>query len=236
MKTYIWSIPTRIFHWLLVIGMVAAYIVAEEEELLNVHSSIGYSVGILLLFRIIWGFTGPKYSRFSDFPIGISALKSFFADMKTSKSHSPGHNPAASVVMLGIILFSLIIVVSGVLLLASKGQGLFVFVQTGLSENSIKETHEIAVNIVIVLVIAHLLGNLVDFITNKKTGTLQSMFTGYKNIEGESIKLNLFQKIIATVGIISAIAIFPYSQINQKIDVKSEKSEQQRRENEEDDD
>jgi len=236
MKTYIWSIPTRIFHWLLVIGMVAAYIVAEEEELLNVHSSIGYSVGILLLFRIIWGFTGPKYSRFSDFPIGISTLKSFFADMKTSKSHSPGHNPAASVVMLGIILFSLIIVVSGVLLLASKGQGLFVFVQTGLSENSIKETHEIAVNIVIVLVIAHLLGNLVDFITNKKTGTLQSMFTGYKNIEGESIKLNLFQKIIATVGIISAIAIFPYSQINQKIDVKSEKSEQQRRENEEDDD
>jgi cytochrome b len=236
MKTYIWSIPTRIFHWLLVIGMVAAYIVAEEEELLNVHSSIGYSVGILLLFRIIWGFTGPKYSRFSDFPIGISALKSFFADMKTSKSHSPGHNPAASVVMLGIILFSMIIVVSGVLLLASEGQGLFVFVQTGLSENSLKETHEIAVNIVIGLVIAHLLGNLVDFISNKKTGTLQSMFTGYKNIEGESIKLNPFQKILATVGIISAIAIFPYSQINQKIDVKSEKSEQQRRENEEDDD
>lgn len=236
MKTYIWSIPTRIFHWLLVIGMVAAYIVAEEEELLNVHSSIGYSVGILLLFRIIWGFTGPKYSRFSDFPIGITALKSFFADMKTSKSHSPGHNPAASVVMLGIILFSMIIVVSGVLLLASEGQGLFVFVQTGLSENSLKETHEIAVNIVIGLVIAHLLGNLVDFISNKKTGTLQSMFTGYKNIEGESIKLNSFQKILATVGIISAIAIFPYSQINQKIDVKSEKSEQQRRENEEDDD
>lgn len=206
--------------------MVAAYIVAEEEELLNLHSSLGYVVGILIIFRIIWGFTGPKYSRFSDFPIGITALKSFFTDMKKSKSHSPGHNPAASFVMLGIILISLIIVVSGTLLLASEGQGFFAFIQTGMSEDTLKGIHEIAVNVVIALVIFHLLGNLADFIFNKQAGTIQSIFTGYKNIEGESIKLNTFQKILATVGIVSALAMFPYSQINQKIDVKSENKEQ----------
>jgi len=236
MKTYIWSLPTRIFHWLLVIGMVAAYIVAEEEELLNLHSSIGYVVGILIIFRIIWGFAGPKYSRFSDFPLGITALKSFFTDMKKSKSHSPGHNPAASFVMLGIILLSLIIVISGTLLLASEGQGLFAFIQTGMSEDTLKGIHEVSVNVVIALVIFHLLGNLVDFIFNKQVGTLQSMFTGYKNIEGESLKLNTFQKILATVGIVSALAIFPYSQINQKIDVKSEHKEQQVKGNEDEDD
>jgi cytochrome b len=235
MKTYIWTLPTRIFHWLLVIGMVAAYIVAEEEELLNLHSSIGYVVGILIIFRIIWGFAGPKYSRFSDFPIGISAMKSFFTDMKKSKSHSAGHNPAASLVMLGIIILSLIIVVSGTLLLASEGQGLFAFIQTGMSEDTLKGIHEIAVNIVIGLVILHLLGNLVDFIFNKKAGTLQSIFTGYKNIEGESVKLTSFQKILAAVGIISALAIFPYSQINQKIDAKSENKEQQSKEEEDED-
>lgn len=226
MKTYIWSLPTRIFHWLLVIGMIAAYIVSEEEELLSVHSSVGYAVGILLIFRIIWGFAGPKYSRFSDFPLGITALKSFFTDMKKSKSHSPGHNPAASLVMLGIILLGLLIVISGSLLLASKGQGFFSSVSIGLSSGTLKEIHEISVNVVIALVIFHLLGNLVDFIFNKKVGTLQSMFTGYKNIEGESIKLSSFQKILATVGIVSAIAIFPYSELNQKIDVKSENQEQ----------
>jgi cytochrome b len=235
MKTYIWSLPTRIFHWLLVIGMVAAYIVAEEEELLNLHSSFGYVVGILIIFRIIWGFAGPKYSRFSDFPIGISAMKSFFTDMKNSKSHSAGHNPAASLVMLGIIFLSLIIVVSGTLLLASEGQGLFAFIQTGMTEDTLKGIHEIAVNIVIGLVILHLLGNLVDFIFNKKAGTLQSIFTGYKNIEGESVKLNSFQKILATVGILSALAMFPYSQINQNIDVKSENKEQQSKEEEDED-
>ena len=232
MKTYIWSLPTRIFHWLLVIGMVIAYLVAEEEELLNIHSSIGYSVGILLIFRIIWGFAGPKYSRFSDFPVGITALKSFFADMKTSKSKSPGHNPAASLVMLGIILLGLVIVVSGVLLLASKGQGFFSSVSIGVSSKTLKGIHEIAVNVVIALVIFHLLGNLVDFIFNKKVGTLQSMFTGYKNTDGESIKLSSFQKILATVGIVSALAIFPYSELNQKIEIKNENKEQPGKESE----
>ncbi len=232
MKTYIWTLPTRIFHWTLVIGMVAAYIVSEEEELLHLHSSFGYVVGILLIFRIIWGFAGPKYSRFSDFPIGFTALKSFLTDMKKSKSHSPGHNPAASLVMLGIILLGLAIVVSGSLLLASKGQGFFSSVSIGLSSHTLKEIHEISVNLVIALVILHLLGNLVDFISNRKAGTLQSMFTGYKNIEGESTQLNTFQKILATIGIVSALAIFPYSEINQKIDVKNENNEQQVKENE----
>lgn len=236
MKTYIWSVPTRIFHWLLVIGMVAAYIVSEEEELLHLHSSVGYVVGILLIFRIIWGFAGPKYSRFSDFPIGITAIKSFFTDMKKSKSQSPGHNPAASLVMLGIIFLALLIVVSGSLLLASKGQGFFSSVRIGLSSGILKEIHEISVNVVIALVIFHLLGNLVDFIYNRKVGTLKSMFTGYKNIEGESIRLSTFQKILATVGIVTAIAIFPYSEINQKIDGKSENKERQVKDNDVEDD
>jgi len=239
MKTYIWSLPTRIFHWLLVIGMVAAYILSEEEELLNFHSSIGYMVGILIIFRIIWGFVGPKHSRFTDFPIGLNSIKLFITDMKTSKSHSPGHNPIASLVMLGIILFSLLIVVSGILLLSAKGQGLFASFTVGLSEDTLKGIHEIAVNIVIALVIAHLLGNIVDFIFNKKVGTLQSMFTGYKNIEGESIKLNSLQKTIAIVSLLAAIAIVPYSVLNQKISVEKENQQQENtgnNESEEEDD
>lgn len=233
MKTYIWSLPTRIFHWLLVIGMVTAYILSEEEELLNFHSSVGYMVGILIVFRIIWGIVGPKYSKFTDFPVSLNSIKNFATDMKGTKMKSPGHNPAASVVMLGIILFTLCIVVSGILLLASEGQGLFAFVQTGLSEDALKETHEIAVNIVIGLVILHLLGNMVDFIFNNEVGTLKSMITGYKNIEGESVKLNSFQKIFAMITILVSILIVPYSIANQKISSEAEHSEQNNNSNNE---
>jgi cytochrome b len=218
--------------------MVAAYLLGEEEELLSVHSAVGYAVGILIVFRIIWGIAGPKYSRFRDFPVGISSLKSFISDMKGSKNQSPGHNPAASLIMLGIIFFTLLIVVSGTLLLASEGQGFFSSFSIGMSSDSLKEVHEIAVYIVIGLVIVHLLGNLVDFIFHKETGTLQSIFTGYKNIEGESVKLTSFQKILAAIGIILALAIIPYTLLNQKIDPKNEGTEQQGKESEsgEDDD
>lgn len=232
MKTYIWSLPTRLFHWLLVIGMVAAYLLSEEEELLNFHTAAGYMVGVLILFRIIWGFAGPKYSKFRDFPIGATSLKSFMSEIKGRKTNYPGHNPAASVVMLGIILFSLMIVISGILLLASEGQGFFAFIQTGLSEDTLKETHEIAVNIVIGLVVVHLFGNIFDFIFNNKAGTLQSMITGYKNVDGESIQLNSFQKILALIGILAALAVVPYTITSQKIAAKGENKELQDQENE----
>lgn len=235
MKTYIWSIPTRLFHWLLATGLVAAYFLGEEEELLNIHSSIGYSIGILIIFRIIWGMIGPRYSRFRDFPIRLNSLRSFFMDMKKSKSGHNGHNPAASIVMIGIILTALLIVISGTLLMASEGNGFFIFLNPAISPDILKETHEALVNVLIVLVILHLLGNLVDFIFNRRSGTLKSIFTGYKNLDGNGIRLNSFQVIIATLGIVSALAILPYSIKYQKIYNTVENKETLKESNEEDD-
>lgn len=236
MKTYIWTLPTRIFHWLLVAGMVVAYLVAGEDDLLNIHSSAGYMIGVLIAFRIIWGFFGPKYSRFTDFPFGIKAIRTFITDMQTSKSKYAGHNPGASYVMFGIIICSMLIVVSGSLLLASEGQGLFRSIQIGMSSDALKEIHEIAVNIIIALVILHLIGNTVDFIFNRQAGTLKSMFNGYKNIDAENARLNTFQKVLATAGIIAALAIVPYALTTQKITPETEKSGVQKNENSEEED
>jgi cytochrome b len=235
MKTYIWSLPTRLFHWLLVVGLVVAYFLGEEEELLNIHSSIGYSVGILIIFRIVWGLIGPRYSRFRDFPVSLNSLRSFISDMKKSKSMHHGHNPAASLVMIAIFMITLLIVISGTLLLASTGNGFFVFLNPAIDPEILKETHEILVSILIALVVLHLIGNLVDFIFNRKTGTLTSIFTGYKNLDGKGIRLNSFQVIIAILGIVSALAVLPYSITNQKINNQIENKEISNEANEEDD-
>ena len=76
-KSYIWSIPTRAFHWLFVLFIILAFITADEDRLLTYHAVIGYSVLILLFFRLVWGYIGPKHSRFKDFPLGISHVKEF---------------------------------------------------------------------------------------------------------------------------------------------------------------
>jgi hypothetical protein len=52
-------------------------------------------------------------------------------------------------------------------------------------------------------------------------------------IEAENVKLTSFQKIIAVIGITSALAILPYSVVNQKIDTQSEGLEQKGEENSE---
>lgn len=64
----VWDLPTRVFHWLLlvcVIGLFAsAYAPGHRIEL---HARFGYAVLTLLLFRLVWGFVGGHWSRFIHF-------------------------------------------------------------------------------------------------------------------------------------------------------------------------
>ena len=83
MKTKIWSLTTRISHWLLALGFTIAYITGEKEWQMNYHYAFGALVGGLTFFRLLYGVFGPKYSNFKDFPMGISHqidfIKNYFS-------------------------------------------------------------------------------------------------------------------------------------------------------------
>ena len=64
-KVRIWDLPTRIFHWslvFLVIGMVVSGL--RGGGAMEWHMRMGYAVLSLLLFRIVWGLVGGRWSRF----------------------------------------------------------------------------------------------------------------------------------------------------------------------------
>ena len=70
-KVLVWDIPTRVFHWLLVSSLLAQYATAEWlENAIQWHFYIGYFTLFLVIFRIIWGFVGTQYARFSSFVTG----------------------------------------------------------------------------------------------------------------------------------------------------------------------
>ena len=61
----VWDIAIRVFHWTLVGCYALAFI--SSENIPKLHVFFGYSVLFLVLFRILYGFVGSKYARFSDF-------------------------------------------------------------------------------------------------------------------------------------------------------------------------
>jgi len=225
MRTYIWSLPTRLSHWLVAIALVVAYILGGEEESINTHAAFGYLAGTLILFRIIWGIFGPRYSRFSDFPVGIGKLKEFVSNMKSTKLKYPGHNPAASLIMIAIMIAILLVVLSGLANLATEGQGLLTFLNLPKESEFFEEAHEVMVNILIALVIIHLLGIAVDTIFHGETGTLASIFTGYKKLTAENVKLNTFQKVLSIVWIVGALTFFEANITSQNLKLSSTETE-----------
>ncbi len=207
MKTYVWTLTTRLFHWLMVIALVSAFILGETEGNLNYHTAFGYLAACLIFFRIIWGFAGPKYSRFSDFPIGFGSIREFFTNMKASKQKHMGHNPAASLVMLGIIITVLLLACSGMLALAAEGAGPLAFLNLGDNE-TFEEMHEVFVKILVVLVILHFIGLAADKLFHGDNGTLFSMFTGYKTKSGEPANLTTAQKVFSVLFIVIPLIAF----------------------------
>jgi cytochrome b len=204
MKSYIWTLPTRVFHWSLAIGFTTAYILGDFDKFENLHFAFGAFVGTLILFRIVFGIFGPRYSNFNDFPIGPEHQKGFIKNYFSRSKNHVGHNPAAAVVILLILLIGLICSISGYLLYATENNTLGFAIQ----EDLLEEVHEVLANIFLGLVGAHLLGILADTLFHRKTGTLQSIFTGYKNIEARNVKLNAFHKYFVLLWIIVPIYLF----------------------------
>lgn len=228
MKTYIWTLPTRLFHWLLAISFAAAYLLGGEENYLSLHAALGSLIGALIVFRILQGFTGPRYARFRDFPVSPASIRSFITNMKQSKATHPGHNPLASVIMLCIMLAALVSACSGMLILASGETGIFGFRMTpGFDKDVFEEFHEIVTTVFLVLVGIHLTGILADTLFHRANGTILSIFTGYKNVSAQNARLTSAQKVFSVLWLAVPLAIFAYVLLYQPVPAGEKENTQQ---------
>jgi len=67
-RTRIWDLPTRLFHWLLAALVIFSFTTGKlGGDWLTWHFRSGYAIASLLLFRLLWGFAGSRYARFSSF-------------------------------------------------------------------------------------------------------------------------------------------------------------------------
>jgi cytochrome b len=114
-KRLIWDLPTRLFHWLLVLSILAQYVTAELlDDAVQWHFYIGYFSLGLIIFRLLWGMFGPKYAKFSHFVKGPSAVFEYAKTLLDRDSlPSVGHNPLGGWFVVLMIVLVLVQAVSG---------------------------------------------------------------------------------------------------------------------------
>ena len=76
--------PTRMFHWLFALCFTGAYLTSESERVQIVHAAFGYTIIALLVFRLIYGWLGPRSVRWSSVITKLKAAKNFSLVWTTS--------------------------------------------------------------------------------------------------------------------------------------------------------
>ncbi|MFM9847484.1 MAG: cytochrome b/b6 domain-containing protein [Hyphomicrobiaceae bacterium] len=102
-----WDLPTRLFHWLLALLILTAYLTRKNTDDLAWHKWTGYAILVLIVFRILWGFAGSSTARFSSFLYGPATSLRYALDFLLRRPRRfLGHNPLGSIAvfaMLGLV-------------------------------------------------------------------------------------------------------------------------------------
>lgn len=109
----IWDLPTRLFHWLLalcVIGLVAS----AKLGYMDWHFRLGYAALGLLLFRLLWGVFGGRWSRFTNFLYSPVSLWRYLRG-RGDPVHAVGHTPTGALSVFALLVFLLAQVASGLI-------------------------------------------------------------------------------------------------------------------------
>ncbi len=114
-KVRVWDLPTRVFHWALVLCVVGLVISGNVGgEAMAWHFRLGYSAFTLLLFRLVWGVVGGHWSRFSTFVSSPATVWRYLRGIRTPLQ-SVGHNPLGALSVLGLLFVSFAQVIAGLM-------------------------------------------------------------------------------------------------------------------------
>lgn len=182
-KILVWDLPSRLFHWLLVMLVVVSWVSATlGGNAMQIHMLSGYTILTLVLFRILWGFFGSQHARFASFVRNPVAAVAYLQALRRNEAGwHLGHNPAGGwsvIAMLGALLLQ-------------AGTGLFAnddiategplakLVSKALSDR-ITGIHHLNIDLLYVLIGLHLAA-VAFYFFHKRENLVKSMFTGYKD-------------------------------------------------------
>ena len=185
-RVLVWDLPTRLFHWLLVVLVVISFVTVNiGGNAMQYHEWSGIAILALLLFRLVWGFTGGRESRFVAFIRGPSAVVRYATTLLGSDpARYPGHNPLGGWSIIAMLLALLAQAITGLFAnddIVTEGP-LFDWVSKATSD-VLTRVHKLNQEVIIVLVSIHVLAVLFHLFY-KRENLVKPMITGVKEWRG----------------------------------------------------
>jgi cytochrome b len=177
----IWDLPTRLFHWLFAATVIGAVITVKVGgSWMEWHLPLGVSALVLLVFRIIWGFTGSRYARFKQFVCSPRQTLGYLR--RPHPYDDAGHNPLGAWSVIGLLLVVGVQATTGLFatddILTQGPLNAFVSSDTAKLMTTIHKWNE---NVLFALVALHLVAIVVYRIRGKHL--IEPMITGDKPTE-----------------------------------------------------
>lgn len=184
-RVKVWDLPTRLFHWLLVLLTIALFVTGFlAGNWIDLHAQLGLAVGGLLAFRLVWGVIGSTYARFIQFVPGPARVLAYLR----GQWHGLGHNPLGAFSVLGFLVLMSFQVISG--LVSDDNISFSGPLKTLVSQDTadwLTGLHKLNVWLITGLVILHIL-SIIFYAVVKKKNLLFPMFTGHKDVDDLSLK------------------------------------------------
>ena len=193
-RILVWDVPTRMFHWLLVLSFTGAFLTAESERNRDIHVAFGYILLGLLAFRLLWGFIGTRYARFGSFLFGPREVVAYLKSLVNRKpAHYVGHNPAGIVAIWLLLILGAVSGISGVMGFQEIGGDLM------------EEMHDVSSYAMLAVVAVHVLGVAVSSVLHREN-LVRAMITGFKS-DGKSEGI---KRSYAWLSVIMLVAVMAF--------------------------
>jgi len=123
----VWDLPTRLFHWInfttvVLLVLVGTLMLFKKDlgitsldakiAIKELHVLIGYVFVLNLMVRLLWGFVGNRFSRWSTIFPGTAFTGTLSAYVASIKNGNPqqflGHNPLGRLAVIFIMLLLIV--------------------------------------------------------------------------------------------------------------------------------
>lgn len=192
----VWDLPTRIFHWTLVLCIALLAYSGEFGGLnisiplpggsqlvmanMDIHMLLGETVLGLVIFRLIWGVIGSSTARFSSFIRGPKAVFAYLSALRRGELPlAVGHNPAGGLMILALLALAFAQVGSG--LFANDdifSEGPLAHLVSGSTSNLLTEVHGAVFSLLLIAIAAHVGAAL--YYRLRGENLIKAMVTGRK--------------------------------------------------------